>query len=76
MTLLPELRNFDLGSKIVGMLETNPHKIVWDLPLLNELMAVASNAPDAVKLVDRILKELDMRKIPKDVSTYNLRISL
>lgn len=65
-----------MGAKIVGMLENNPHKIGWDLPLLNELMAVASHAPDAPKLVDRILKEMDTRQISKDVSTYNLRISL
>ncbi len=71
-----EMRNFELGSKIVGMLENNPHKIGWDLPLLNELMAVASHAPDAPRLVDRILKEMDTRQISKDVSTYNLRISL
>jgi hypothetical protein len=70
------MRKFDFGAKVVAMLENNPHKIGWDLPLLNELMAVASHAPDAPKVVDRILKEMDTRQISKDVRTYNLRISL
>jgi pentatricopeptide repeat protein len=70
------MRKFDRAAKIVEMLEQNPYKIAWDLQLLNELMAVASHAKDAAALVERILREMDSRKIPVDVNSYNLRITL
>ena len=70
------MRKFDRAAKIVEMLEQNPYKIAWDLQLLNELMQVASHAKDAAGLVERILREMDSRKIPIDVNSYNLRISL
>ncbi len=71
-----QMRKFDRAAKIVEMLEHNPYKIAWDLPLLNELMQVASQAANAPALVERIMREMDMRKLPKDVTSYNLRISL
>ena len=72
-------RRFSAAQSIIDMLDSEfvgQFDWEWDLPLVNELMLIASHTSNATALVKKVIQQMEMKKIEMDVNSYNMRIAL